>query len=323
MSLLNIAIKEFEVGVRTKRFYATLALFLVIAVVMTKMMGVFVEEVGSYKTPFQALFFSSLSTAFNYGLSLFAILLGATAINQEIKDGTIKVLYSKPIYRDTIIFGKVLGGVISIAFVVGLFYAFMIALALIFGKPITSYDISRLLVIYPFTILYGIVMYSLGLLFSVIIKSPTNSLLAGIFAFLFLAIIIPSIIAPIIALAIAGLPHFSEAPMDNSTTVLESQEYQQWMDRYYSAYIKVIAISLPYHFEEICEMIFGRKTTEDILSSLSGVIEESGGNEISFVEDRSILESLSLVVNDIVVLLIGLFLFLVPSYVKFAKIDLR
>ncbi|ASJ16844.1 ABC transporter permease [Thermococcus chitonophagus] len=337
MGVLNIAIKEFEVGIRTRRFYATIAVFFVLALVfikVTSMAGNFSLNLEDlYNTPFQALFFSSLSSAFNYAVALLAVLLGATSINQEIRDGTIKVLYSKPIYRDTIIWGKLVGGILTIAVTVGLFYIFMIGIALIFGKPVTEYDILRLLVIYPFTILYGAAFYSLGLLLSVLIKTPLNSIVAGILAFLFVAIIIPMILAPLIAFVIAGTPQFSSSEFQtinssNGSSVeitynpFEDREFMQWMEKYMNAYRKVMYVSLTYHFDEISGIIFGRKTTEDILGAIGQLasMEERG---YKLVEDRSIGEALSLVVGNIVALIISLFVFLIPAYLKFAKIDLR
>jgi len=59
-----------------------------------------------YKTSFQMLFLSSFSNAFNYSIAPLGILLGATAINEEIEKGTLKLVASKPVYWDEIIAGK-------------------------------------------------------------------------------------------------------------------------------------------------------------------------------------------------------------------------
>ncbi|RLF87613.1 ABC transporter permease [Thermococci archaeon] len=345
MGVLNIAIKEFEVGIRTKRFYATIFMFFILALVSIKTTNMFrgdspitlnIEQL--YNTPFQVLFLSSFASAFNYAIALLGILLGATSINQEIRDGTIKLLYSKPIYRDTIIWGKLLGSILTIAVTVGLFYVFMVGIALIFGKPVTGYDISRLLALYPFTVLYGLAFYSLGLLLSVLIKTPINSLVAGVLAFIFIAIIIPVIIAPLAAFVIAGSPQISYSPAEfqmsnisNGSTVayvvaynpFEDKEFMEWMDKYMNVYRKITYISLTQDFGEIIGIMFGRKTTEDILSAMGQLfsIEEEGNYKL--VEERSIGEAISLVMGNIAALFISIFIFLIPAYLKFAKIDLR
>ncbi|WP_288072240.1 ABC transporter permease [Pyrococcus sp.] len=322
MSVLNIAIKEFEISIRTKRFYVILGIFLVIAVVFISQLNSIMNTLGfEFKTPFQQLFLTSFSTAYVYGVTLLSLLLASTAINSEIKQGTIKVLGAKPIYRDTIIFGKLLGGAITIAVTVGLFYVFMIGIALVFGAGVTGYDISRLLAIYPITILYGVALYALGILLSVIMRNPTNSLLAGIFVFIIFVFVIP-IVASIVAFATAGTPPSLIVEYENNTPVFtQNREFQEWINRYYSTYSKIIILSLPTDFGEVCGFIYGSKAEEDILGSLTFL----GGSEesVSIVEDRSIIEGIILGLPDLIPIIVTLFISLFLSYLKFIKLDLR
>ncbi|AEC52863.1 hypothetical protein PNA2_1949 [Pyrococcus sp. NA2] len=322
MGALNIAVKELETSIRTKRFYAVLMLFIVLALLFIKITASFAGMLSTmYVTPFQELFLSSLNSPLVYSITLISLLLGVTAINSEIEKGTIKILYSKPIYRDTIIFGKLLGGFLLLAMVLGIFYLIIVGISLVRGVPISSYDATRLLAIYPFSILYGLAMYSLGLFLSTLIRSQRNGIIAGVLVFLLIVIVIPMILAPLIAFVIVGPPTFETAISANNSSVTFSKETQEWTERYVSTLLKIYSLSPLYHYEQITAMIFGQKPTEEIIEQMPAIT--LGGMEFIVTEERPIIEGLKLCVNNIVAILVLLFVSLGLSYYKFLKMDLR
>lgn len=243
-----------------------------------------------------------------YSLTLIALLLGVTSINSEIEKGTIKILYSKPIYRDTILLGKFVGGFLILAISVGIFYLIAIGLALIVGVPITGYDATRLLTIYILSILYGLAIYSLGMLFSTLIKSQRNGIIAGIVLFLVFVIVIPMIIAPIVAFVIAGPPNFAS----DST---------EWLEKYSSTILMIDSLTPVYHYQEIMNMVYGQKPQEEIMEQLPLLMENE--TEFKVVEERPIIEGFKMCLNNIVAVLVTLFVSLGLSYYKFANMDLR
>ena len=103
---------------------------------------------------------------FNYSVALTGVLLGATAISEEKERGTLKMMASKPVYKDQILLGKLLGGVLTLGLSLVLFYVITVAFALVLGVPITKKDLSMFLVTFPFSLLYGVSFLSLGLLIS-------------------------------------------------------------------------------------------------------------------------------------------------------------
>ncbi|WP_288072084.1 ABC transporter permease [Pyrococcus sp.] len=141
MKAINIARKDFEVTIRTRKFQIIIALFTIISLGMiysSKRLGI---SANLYKTPFQMLFLSSFSNAFNYSIALLGLLLGATAINEEIEKGTLKLMASKPVHRDEILLGKLLGSLLTLSVALVLFYILTVAFALVLGVPITGDDL--------------------------------------------------------------------------------------------------------------------------------------------------------------------------------------
>ena len=323
MKALNIALKDFGVSIRTKRFHIIVAFFTLLSLGMIyylKRLGITQEF---HKTPFQMLFLTSFSNSFNYSISLLGILLGVNAINSEIEKGSMKLLASKPTYRDEIIRGKILGGTITLSLALILFYVLTVAFSLILGIPITKHDLAVFLATLPFSLVYGLVFLSLGLLISIFIKKTKNALVLGIFLCVFFSFLL-SIIAGIVAFAVAGLPPLPNPP-ENATNLtqqqlqeilLEDPSYQEWLTDMITTTQKVLYISPNYHYQEIIRLIFGGKPQiSEVISALTF--------KQNFVEERSVLESLSLAWQNIVSLVVMFILPLILTHVKFMKADLR
>ncbi|NJE26701.1 ABC transporter permease [Thermococcus sp. MV5] len=322
MKAINIAMKDFEISIRTKRFQIIGLLFVIVSLGMiysSKRLGI---SVNLYKTPFQMLFLSSFSNAFNYLISLSGILIGATAINAELERGTLKLIVSKPVYRDRVILGKLLGGLLTLSVILSLFYALTVAFALLLGVPITVSDLVRFLVTLPFSLLYGLVFLSLGLLISSFIRKSKNAIILAIFTFLFFGFLL-SIIGGVIGFVVAGLPPLPNIP-ENATNLSEEQlqelflkdpAYQVWLTKMTTTAEKILYVSPNYHYQEVIRILFGGK------SQISEVVSALAYEE-SVVEDRSISESLSLVWQNILVLIVMFLLPFTPAYAKFMKADL-
>jgi len=102
-----------------------------------------------------------------------------------------------------------------------LFYILTVAFALVLGVPITGDDVMKFLVTFPFSMLYGMIFLSLGLLVSTLIKRPKNALITSVFLFVFFGFLL-SIIAGVVAYAVAGLPPVPNIP-ENATNLTEGQ----------------------------------------------------------------------------------------------------
>src|SRR4030042_906156 len=131
--------------------------------------------------PFNFLFFLSLF------IPIVGIALGFDSINSERNSGNLSRLLSQPVYRDSVINGKFLAGlftlaalVISIVLVVGGLGIRMI------GVPPSAEEILRLFAFIFISILYGAFWMSLAVLFSILFKRTATSVLASIALWIFL-----------------------------------------------------------------------------------------------------------------------------------------
>lgn len=165
-------------------------------------------------------------TAFlGFLLPLVAIALGFDAINGEYSRRTMSRLLAQPIYRDAVLFGKFLGGLLVIAIALLTLWLLMTGLGILFlGLPPSGADIVRGLAYLAATLAYAGVWLALAIAFSTVIRSPATSALAALSVWLVLTVFW-GMIAPLIAGAIA--------PIDplNPMSVLTQFEWQQSIAR--------------------------------------------------------------------------------------------
>ena len=131
------------------------------------------------------------------------IILGFDAINSEKNSGTLSRLLSQPIYRDAVINGKFLAGVVTMA--VMLLGIFMLVSGMglrMIGVPPSSEEVTRLLVFLISSIMYGAFWLGLAMLFSIFLQRVATSAMATIaiwIFFIFFMLIFAGLIADAVA----------------------------------------------------------------------------------------------------------------------------
>lgn len=227
--------KEIIDNLRSKRFMIILFLIFIIGISSIYSAGVGIREVVNKEYNdfiFLKLFTSSgdsipsFVSFISFLGPLIGLSLGFDAINGEKSRGTLNLLLSQPIYRDTVINGKFLSGLTILSMMVLYLGLAVGALGIILiGIPPTLEEIGRLLVYLIITILYIGVWYAISLMFSLIFKQSATSALAGIALWLFLSIFI---------VLIAGLIANGLYPIDDYSTidtVFKHQSLQQNLER--------------------------------------------------------------------------------------------
>lgn len=313
--ILNIAMKEVYIQLKTKRFYIIIGLFALLSLgfvylIKSVVMGTpetmrFYEELYKGASPFQMIFTSSFSGALSNLLPFLGGLLGFDLINREIERGTIKITLSKPVYRDQFITGKFLGSTFTILIGLGIFYTLTIAFSLLLGIPISGKDLTMLLATFPFSLLYTLVFLALGTVFSIIVKKPSTALIALVLFIFFLQFIYPVIVS-IVTMFLMREQIFQNMATNNQTVMPNFEEY-------YKMVMRLTYIVPSTHYGAIMGSIFGQKV------GMSG-IQFFGG---SLFEERSLLESLSLVWQNIVTLIVMLLLPFAIAYAKFMRMDVK
>ena len=158
-------------------------------------------------------------------IPLVAIALAFDAVNGEFNRRTMSRILAQPIYRDALLLGKFLAGLLALT--IGLVSLWLLVLGLgllLFGLPPSSEETVRMLGFLVATIAYGGVWLAVALLFSVVFRAPATAALAALGTWLMFALFWP-VIAPLLANLIAGPPEGVFGPR------LEFLQAQQIIDR--------------------------------------------------------------------------------------------
>jgi ABC-2 type transport system permease protein len=123
-------------------------------------------------------------------MPIVGVILGFDTINSEKNSGTMSRLLSQPIYRDAVINGKFLAGVVTMAVMLTGMVMLVAGLGLrMIGVPPSSEEALRLTVFLIMTIVYGAFWLGLGILFSIFFKRVATSALASIAFWMFFGFI--------------------------------------------------------------------------------------------------------------------------------------
>jgi len=157
---------------------------------------------------------------------IIGIALGFDAINSERTGGTLSRILSQPIYRDSVINGKFLAGIVTLTIMVTTMLLLVGGYGLrMIGVPPTAEEIIRLFLYLFLIVIYGSFWIGLAILFSILFRRIAASLLVSITLWLFFSFFI-LMIAPAIANALAPIA-------ENSTeaVIIRNAELQQMLMR--------------------------------------------------------------------------------------------
>lgn len=167
----------------------------------------------------------SFAAFLGFLIPLVAIALGFDAINGEFNRRTMSRLLAQPIYRDAVLFGKFLGGLLVMAIALLTLWLLMVGLGMIFlGLPPSVADIVRSIWWLLATLAYAGVWLALAIAFSTVVRSPATSALAALSVWL-LFTVFWGMLAPLVAGLVAPIDPFD--PM----TVIDRFEWQQAIAR--------------------------------------------------------------------------------------------
>jgi len=176
------------------------------------------DVTGTTRFIFLRLFIVSgenIPFSFPFFLSLFipiiGIALGFDAVNSERTSGNLSRLLSQPLYRDSVINGKFLAGLVTLSILVVSIVTLVAGMGLrMIGVPPTAEEVLRLFVFMFISIVYGGFWLSLSVLFSVLFNRTATSALASVALWIFMFLFV-TMVANVIAGAVV--------PVDQSSTV--------------------------------------------------------------------------------------------------------
>jgi ABC-2 type transport system permease protein len=158
-------------------------------------------------------------------LPLIGISLAFDAVNGEYGRRTMSRILSQPIYRDALLAGKFLGGLIVIAICLVTLWLLVTGLGIIMlGLPPSAEEILRGPTFLLVCLAYGGVWLAISLLFSTLFRSPATAALASLTLWLVFTIFW-SMIAPLAASVMAPADPYD--PM----TIIHQAEVGQYIAR--------------------------------------------------------------------------------------------
>jgi len=229
--------------------------------------------------------------------AILAVAISYDLINGERQRGSLKVLLSYPVYRDTIINGKFLGGLATAVLVavttcvagIGIFIGFS-------GAPQTSESLMRYVLFLGITVLYLMLFLGIGLLLSTLLTDPSSSLLGALFIWVASAYLVPQV-----ATAIASIiyPTTIRGGFGGAAFIGRGAQFEQLRD-----IIGLISPSFSY-----------QTTINSILSESQLQFGESGPVTISVSLSQALVD----VMPNIVFLVAAVVLVFSVCYVQFTR----
>ena len=143
-------------------------------------------------------------------------------MNKERESGSLNILLTHPLFRDTIITGKILGAMMTLALVVCVSIVTVVGTILVIsGTELSLLMLKRLLIFTILTYLYISIFMALGILTSVVSKNSTNSLIYDIAVWLGLCVAFGMIVSTTASITTGHMPldlndndHFLELNAD-------------------------------------------------------------------------------------------------------------
>ncbi len=151
-------------------------------------------------------------------IPILAIGLGFDAINGEHSRRTLSRILSQPIYRDALLFGKFIAGLLTLSISLIAMWLLVIGWGLyLLGVPPNAEEMARVTIFLLVTIAYAGVWLALAILFSTVFRSAATAALITLGLWLFLTMIWPAL-AP--ALAIALVPSDDQGTLVTAAQML-------------------------------------------------------------------------------------------------------
>ncbi len=211
--IIEIAKKEIRDALRNKLFLSILVLLLVL-IIVSIVLGSYQVKIATDNYNSSISFLKSLGKAelppmpnlnpisaskgfVNYiGMvgALLAIVLGNIAITKEHKNGTMRLILSRGVFRDTFLNGKLIGNLAILAFITVLMGIItFISLLAIGGAALTSNDVVRLPLFFGMSFLYMAFFTVLSMGIATVSTKGSRALLITVIIWLVLSFVFPQI----------------------------------------------------------------------------------------------------------------------------------
>ena len=309
--------KELADHFSSYRFIILFALIAMVSLITTYMVGMGLKEelsgLAKPKFVFLMLFtstgplFSLVQFVAFFG-PLIGLILGFDAINRERSSGTLSKLASQPIYRDAIINGKFLSGVITITIMLLSILLVVSGLGLtLIGVVPGVEEVWRMIIYLVISIFYIALWLGISILFSILFRGVATSALATLAMWIFFSFFV-SMGASVVANAVV--------PLDQTT-----QRDPERLMKHLKVQRMVSLLSPMQLYNDSTAIIVDptRKTTRSLV--LMGTLERL--SSARFQRPLMLSQSIYVVIPHLITLIAITFICFGVSYAVFMKQEIR
>jgi ABC-2 type transport system permease protein len=314
---LTVALKELRDQFGSKRFLILFGLIVLLSSLAAYQGVDFIRnnEAAGFVYIFSGsqMSFSFIQIMVFFG-PLLGLALGFDAINKERANGTLSILLGQPIFRDSVINGKFIAGATALTTLALGTIGILSGLAIpMLGFGPTLAESSKILVLALLTVVYLVFWLSLGILYSVLARRTSTSIMASIATWLVFSIVI-SILASVVSSALVPLPGGSIRPggQGGQGGFQMSEEFMEAMQQ---------RTALMSNIEKLSPANLYEEAASDILGVMGGFMRGMGRQE--FQRTLTLGEALAANWANIAVLAVGLVICFAASYVMFLRSEIR
>ena len=124
--------------------------------------------------------------------AILAVILGYNTLIEERESGGLKLILSRPVYRDQLLLGKWLGNTAVIAVLLGLVFLFnLILLVAIGGLVPTGAEVVRLFVFVLMALAYMLIFLSMAMFLSIRLSDSATVFLVSLVIWVLLSFVLP------------------------------------------------------------------------------------------------------------------------------------
>lgn len=309
---LVVARKEILENLKSIRYWGIIAIFVLFYLAAASYAGYALRGFFGGAAPGRVVYglATQAITAFQYVAPILGIAIGFSAIAAEREKGTIRIVLSRPIFRDDFINGKVIAAVCLILLALGISTAVSLPLAVAIQHiNLTGEDLARLLLLLLPATLLALAYYAIALFVSVNSSRSGQALVVSLVVWIFFAFILP-VVASLIASQILGPPPAITGRLNATVPMQPGQEPPQIAQ--YRTHFNQITSTVQFfspnaRFSSLASALFARQETRQ---------QQAQAGSYVYI---SIPDALSRRWLDIVVLSAYIAVFVILSYIVFLR----
>ena len=360
--LFNVARKEFIGHLTSKRFIVILGLFLIIsALAMHQGIDNYNERLDAYKEqisqikevegiepgympdkPSIMLVFMFMSSYILMLGAILAIAMGFDLLSKEKETKSLKSLLSCPVFRDEIINGKALGGILALVFAIGIALIISFAMLLIFSIVPDLDEFTRIALFGVVSVLFLLSYFSIALMTSTVSRDSGRALIYALIILFALSFFMPTFEGLVAESVVGEPPEFpgvhrsfriveaasaseneSEEIIPVKEIPMEEEEWERYEEESRAYWEKrgaihdAISVVVPNdNFYAVTEATLNPHFKGLRYGVYYGP-PTTGGKE------KSLQEALEIVWKNILALIIFPIVFFAIAYIKFMRMDIR